>query len=324
MDTYRTIKKLDLDVIHTHTEFSVGMLGKHMARSLGIPCIHTYHTMYEDYTHYVFKLKYGKSIIRKAIIKSSKSYVKKYDGIIAPTDKTLDALRRYGVTNRIYVIPTGIDLRAFKHYDRDTPIIRKVLKENNLSAKDKIILSLGRLSEEKNVQTIIGQMPSLLEREPDVKLLIVGDGPYRTKLEKLCRRLSVQERVVFVGKVPFEDVSLYYSLADVFVSASKSETQGLTIMEAMASMVPVIVFDDLNVKDVVIKDVSGRLFKTEEELTDQLHDCFTRISLTKDMTLNGASIIRSLSKESFARSAENVYSLLLQGNSNDKENRLNA
>lgn len=321
-ETYRAIKNMNFDLIHTHTEFSMGLLGKYMARTLDIPILHTYHTMYEDYTHYVYNHKYGKGLVKKLIIGSSKLYVKKYDGIIAPTDKTRLALRSYGVDNNIYVVPTGIDLRQFNRYDANHPILEKIRSTHHLTKDDQIILSLGRLSEEKSIQTIISQMPDLLVEHPSSKLVIVGDGPFRTKLEKLCKQLNIMEHVVFVGQVPFEEVSYYYSLADVFVSASKTETQGLTIMEAMATGVPVIVYDDLNVKDIVVQNVSGRLFKTQEALTGQLIDCFANEHKTRRLSKKATEVVNALSKESYAKNAEHVYYQLI--NNSHALHQLNA
>lgn len=319
-ETYRNIKNMNFDLIHTHTEFSMGLLGKYMAKSLDIPILHTYHTMYEDYTHYV--LKYGRSIVKKLIKGTSKLYVKKYDGIIAPTDKTRLALRSYGVNNDIYVVPTGIDLRHFAKYEAMNPMVQEIKDHYHIGPDDKIILSLGRLSEEKSVQTIISQMPDLLVHEPHAKLLIVGDGPYRSKLEKLAKSLNLDEHIIFTGQVPFDDVSYYYSLAHVFVSASKTETQGLTIMEAMATEVPVVVYDDLNVKDIVMNNVSGRLFTSSQELTESLADCFANEHKTRRLSKKATEIVKELSKESYARNAEHVYYQLI--NNSHAFEKLNA
>lgn len=323
-ETYKSIKHMNFDVIHTHTEFSVGVLGKYMARSLEIPCIHTYHTMYEDYTHYIYNLKHGKNVVKRIIKKGSKQYVKKYDGIIAPTDKTRYALRSYGVKNDIYVVPTGIDLHAFHKYDIDNPKIKNILNKYNITQDDNIILSLGRVSEEKSIQTIINQMDSILRVNPNTKLIIVGDGPYKKKLEKLCQSLNLAEHVVFTGQVEFSEVSYFYSIANVFVSASKTETQGLTIMEAMASGVPVIVYDDLNVKDIVIDDVSGRLFTTEDELSTKLIDCFNDSSKTSQLATTALNIVQGLSKETYAKNAEHVYNQLLHNSEDIFFHQLNA
>jgi 1,2-diacylglycerol 3-alpha-glucosyltransferase len=322
MEPYRQIKELDLDLIHTHTEFTMGIFGKFMAKSLDIPMIHTYHTMYEDYTHYV--MKYGKKYVRKIIQKTSKNFVKKYDGIIAPTDKTKFALESYGVTNDIFVVPTGIDLRQFNLYDKSEPEVRQIMNQYGIEDKDHVILSLGRVSEEKSIHKIIESMPILLQDIENLKLVIVGDGPYKEKLEKLVCTLGLDGHVIFTGQVPFDHVSYYYSLADVFISASKTETQGLTIMEAMATGIPVVVYDDTNVTGVVMEGISGRLFKEDNELIDQVKSVFNDRGLTDTMAEQAKEIIKGLSKETYGKNAEDVYYKLMNASFDTYKTKLNA
>ncbi|WP_105616147.1 glycosyltransferase family 4 protein [Vallitalea okinawensis] len=315
---YKTVKSLNLDLIHTHTEFSIGHLGRYLAKVQNIPILHTYHTMYEDYTHYVFNSKYGKNMVRKLIKQGSKLYVKKYDAIIVPTDKTKSALLGYGVTNNIHVVPTGINIEHFDQHDQDHPKLKEIRNELGIQPDDYVILSLGRISEEKSIDLTIKQMKRLIIHEPHAKLIIVGDGPYRQTLEKLTLDMNLDNCVHFVGRVPFDDVSYYYSLAKVFVSASKTETQGLTIMESMASMLPVIVYDDDNVKGIVINGYSGRLFNTESELTTCIIDAIRHPDMTNQMTHHAFDIVQSLSKEAFGENAEKVYQEVLRLNTIEK------
>jgi len=308
---FKRIKELNLDLIHTHTEFSIGLFGRFIAKHLDLPVVHTYHTMYEDYAHYISNQKYTKKVAKKLIIKTSKIYVKKYDGIIAPSDKTRYALRRYGVTNDIFVVPTGINLSKFTQLPKDSPDLCSIYEKHHLNKHDFHILSLGRLSEEKSVNVLIEQLPELLQLIPQAKLIIVGDGPYREKLEDLTHTLGVTQHVTFVGRVPHDQVNYYYSIADVFVSASKTETQGLTIIEAMACSVPVVAYDDLNITDIIIPHVSGYLFKTKKELTSSLYDCFTHQSKTVSIIKRASAIVANLSKENFGKNAEKVYEELV-------------
>lgn len=323
-ETYRQIKSMNFDLIHTHTEFSIGLLGRYMAKSLDIPIIHTYHTMYEDYSHYIYNLRYGKNVVKRLIMKGSKLYVKKYDGVIAPTDKTKLALQSYGVTNDIFVVPTGIDLNHFERYSKNHPKILSIMQQYHLHENDRIILSLGRVSEEKSIDIIIQELPNVLARINNVKLLIVGDGPHRVKLEKLTQELQLEPYVIFTGRIPFEEVSYYYSLGSIFISASKTETQGLTIMEAMASSVPVIAYDDLNVKDVIVENRSGRLFRTPEQLCDQIVDAFENPQKTTDMMLEAIKIVNQLSKESYGKNAETVYYQLTNADLEPFQKKINA
>lgn len=309
-ETYRKIKKLGLDVIHTHTEFTVGMIGKHLASMMGIPVIHTYHTLYEDYTHYVLDNKYGKRMIRMIITTHSRFYVRSYDSIIAPSAKTEKVLRSYGVKNRINIIPTGIDLEKFRHCysEEDNLTLRR---KYGLDEGDYMILSLGRISKEKDVDAIIRQMPCILKRIPEAKLLIVGDGPFRRTLEMMVEELNLRRHVIFTGQVPFDEVGRFYSAADLFANASHSETQGLTIVEAMASKLPVVVYDDLNVEGLVLDDVSGRLFKEEKVLGEQIIRAYEDKKKTDEMIQEGSKIVSALSKENFAANVEALYDRLV-------------
>lgn len=304
---FKKIKALDLDLIHTHTEFSIGLFGKFVAKHLDIPVVHTYHTMYEDYTHYITNFKYTKYVAKKLIISTSKQYVKKYDGIIAPSDKTRFALRSYGVTNNIFVVPTGINLSKFRPLPKNDPELNALYEKYTLKRTDFHILSLGRLSEEKSVDLIIKELPVLVTKIPNVKLLIVGDGPYREKLEELASKLNLNDYILFVGRIPHEHVNLYYNLANVFISASKTETQGLTIIEAMAAGLPVIAYDDLNIKDIIFHRETGFVFKTQDELTEAIVDCYHLDDLRAKIINKASEIVNELSKENFGKNAEKVY-----------------
>ena len=308
----KMIKALKLDLVHTHTEFSVGLLGKYMARVLGIPLVHTYHTMYEDYTHYIYNLKYGQRVVKKMVARGSKIYTKKYSCIIAPTDKTLVSLRRYGIKNDIHILPTGIDIDKFAKLEADNSAIAALKKSYNIEENDFVLLSLGRISKEKNLEFLLEQLPELINEYKYLKLVIVGDGPYLNQLLKKCDELSIHKHVIFVGRVPYEEIGQYYKMADVFVSASYTETQGLTIIEAMASNLGVVVYDDTNVQGIVMEGESGRLFTTQAELKHQISDAINHPSKTKAMRKRGLEIVQSLSKESYAENAEKIYNLLVE------------
>ena len=121
-NSFRQVRALGLDVIHTHTEFSLGLLGRFFAKHLHLPVVHTYHTMYEDYTHYVLSI--GQPVVKALMKKGSKFYVQGYDLVIVPSKKTKNALRSYGVTNEITVLPTGINVNQFERLPKNSPIVQ--------------------------------------------------------------------------------------------------------------------------------------------------------------------------------------------------------
>ncbi|MBF0847256.1 glycosyltransferase, partial [Streptococcus danieliae] len=169
------IKKLNIDIIHTHTEFSFGVLGMRVAKKLNIKHIHTYHTIYEDYLHYL-KLPKNKHTI-KFVQAASRLYCNKTTEIVAPSEKTKKLLEEYGITTEVTVIPTGIDLDKFTYIDYSK--VSKLRKEYNITDNEVIMLSVSRLSKEKDVDKSVLIFSKLFKKYFNIKLIIVGDGPYR-------------------------------------------------------------------------------------------------------------------------------------------------
>ena len=233
----RIARKLDLDIVHNQTEFSLGVMGKMVAKELGIPCIHTYHTMYQDYLHYIAN---GRVLKPKDVARLAHLYLKNMAGVIAPSERVLDTLESYHVESPIRVIPTGVNLRVYRL--RDTPEQKLSMRQKYGYDRDTpVLLSLSRLAFEKNIQELIASMPDVLAKEPTSQLLIVGDGPARQSLERQVREMGLRDHVTFAGQISNDEVPHYYQIADVFVSASDSESQGLTYDESLASDVPIVV-----------------------------------------------------------------------------------
>lgn len=233
----RIAKKLQLDVVHNQTEFFLGLMGKEVAHELHIPCLHTYHTMYQDYLHYVAN---GKILKPKDVEKAVRAYMKHIDGIIAPSDRVLQTMADYGVDRPIRVIPTGVDLTKYQKpaSDKDRNALRASL---GYSPDTPLILSLSRLAYEKNIAEIIEALPDVIAKCSSAQLLIVGDGPARETLERQVREMGLNDHVQFIGEVNHDEVYRYYHIADVLVSASDSESQGLTYDEAVAADLPIVV-----------------------------------------------------------------------------------
>lgn len=233
----RIARKLDLDIVHNQTEFSLGVMGKMVAKELGIPCIHTYHTMYQDYLHYIAN---GRVLKPKDVARLAHLYLKNMAGVIAPSERVLDTLESYHVEAPIRVIPTGVNLRVYRL--RDTPEQKSAMRQKYGYTDDTpVLLSLSRLAFEKNIQELIASMPDVLAQEPKAQLLIVGDGPARQSLERQVREMELRDHITFAGQISNDEVPHYYQIADVFVSASDSESQGLTYDESLASDVPIVV-----------------------------------------------------------------------------------
>ncbi|USS92924.1 glycosyltransferase family 4 protein [Fructilactobacillus ixorae] len=257
-------KKLGLDLVHTQTEFSMGMIGKFVARNLNLPCLHTYHTMYEDYLHYVANGRLLKPIHVK---EGTLAFCHHLDGIVAPSKRVLDKLTDYGVKSPIRIIPTGVDLQ---HYEAATT--GDVRAELGLTADQPVLLSLSRLAYEKDVDTLIDQMPTILEAVSNAHLVIVGDGPAADDLHAEVARLGLQAHVTFTGEINNQNVNAYYKMADLFVSTSNSESQGLTYIEAMAADTKVVVASSPYTDDLINDPSLGKTFTTLSEFSADVID----------------------------------------------------
>src|SRR5699024_9285789 len=253
-EVYRDIVAWSPDVIHSQQEFTTYVWARRLAERLNIPLVHTYHTIYEDYTHYFSP---SRSMGRKLAATFSRRILAPTDAVIAPTAKVRTMLRSYGVRSDIHVSPTGLDLtryRPARTWDEQAEANR-LRHELGIAPGQRILRSLGRLAREKNIEELI----DLLEAQNDagLTLLIVGDGPHREQLEARAHRSPARQRIVFAGSVPPAQAPAYYRLADVFVSASRSETQGLTYIEALATGLPALCRRDPSLNEVIIDGVNG-------------------------------------------------------------------
>jgi len=266
---YLVAKELELDLIHTHTEFGAGLLGKMVGKKLKIPVIHTYHTMYEDYLHYIAKGK----VLRPSHVKFfSRLFTNHSTGVVCPSQRVIEKLREYGVTAPMRIIPTGIELDKFRRLDITEEMITDLRKRLGLTAENMMLLSLSRISYEKNIQAIIKGLPKIMQRFPKARLVIVGNGPYVEDLKELARELQVLDMIQFTGEVPNEEVAIYYKAADYFVSASTSETQGLTYTEAMAAGVQCVVEGNAYLNDLFDHESLGKTFETDEAFAQAFID----------------------------------------------------
>ena len=159
---YLVAKELELELIHTHTEFGAGILGKMVAKKLKIPLIHTYHTMYEDYLHYIAKGK----VLRQSHVKYlSRLFANHTTGVVCPSERVIDTLRGYGVVTPLRVIPTGIDIEKFKRADITNEDIEKLRQSLHIEKDQLMILSLSRISYEKNIQALVYGLPQIIDRK---------------------------------------------------------------------------------------------------------------------------------------------------------------
>ncbi|WP_313963724.1 glycosyltransferase family 4 protein [uncultured Streptococcus sp.] len=295
-------RQYQLDIIHTQTEFSLGLLGIWIAKELRIPVVHTYHTQYEDYVHYLAK----GMVIRPSMVKYIvRGFMSDLDGVVCPSEIVYDLLVGYKIKAEKRVIPTGIDLAKFDRPELSREDIKKLRFKLGIAEDELMLLSLSRISYEKNIQAIVEALPMVLEENAKVKLVIVGDGPYAENLKALVTQLHIEDSVIFTGMIAPSDTALYYKAADFFISASTSETQGLTYLESLASGTPIIAHGNPYLDNVISDKTFGTLYYESRDLAGAILEA---ILATPDMDEKKlADKLYEISAENFGRRIYEFY-----------------
>jgi len=249
IEALRVLDDLDLDVVHSHDPFSVGLFGLTVARRHRIPYVHTYHTLYPEYVHYVWETRLTKKLAERL----SRDFCQRCTSIVAPSTKVERYLRDWGVKVPVDVIATGIDIA--KYAADDEARVESIRAQAGVQPGERVLVFMGRLGREKSVDLLLRALWH--SRLPDTRLLIAGDGPYRHELEHMAEELGLAKKVSFLGYLKGEDAVAAYHAADAFAFASTTETQGLVIGEAMAAGLPVIAVEDHAVEDFVVTGRTG-------------------------------------------------------------------
>ena len=313
----KKIKKMNLDIIHVHTEFSIGSFGRIIAKQLNIPIVATYHTYYEDYLYYVTKGYFN--YISKNLLKTLTQFYadKTVNSLIVPAEKIKDLfINKYNYKKEIAVIPTGIAIERFYKENVDKKKKEEIYKSLKVDKDDFLILFVGRVAEEKNIKFLIEAHKKLVKEDNKYKLIIVGDGPDIKNLKELSK--DIKDNVVFAGKSLWEDVPCYYDIADIFVTASKSETQGLTVLEALASSTPVVCANDPSYIDAIVPGYNGFVFDTEEEYLENIKKIRKDNKLREEFSINARNYSENFSSSKYAKRVLDVYEKAIKDYKNFK------
>ena len=311
----KIIRNWNLDVIHSQTEFSIGYFSRIVAKKLNIPVVHTYHTLYEDYVHYITHGHFNNAA-KKLAIKITKYYCEKHcDELIVPTEKIKELfINKYNIKKNINVIPTGIDIDKFSLNNKMKENITKIKTKYNLSDDDFIIGSVGRIAPEKSFDKLISTMTTLVKENKNIKLMLVGGGPDIDNLKELTKKLHLEDYVIFTDKVNYDLVPAHFNAFNVIVSFSKTETQGLTIIEGLAASKPTICIEDDSFKAMIEPNYNGYLFKNDNEFKDYIFKLMNDKKLYKDMSTNARNSTYKYSKEVFASEVLKVYHKAIEKN----------
>lgn len=295
------------DVIHSQCEFFSFQFASRISRITGAPIVHTYHTLYEQYvTYLVPSRRVGRTLVRVL----TRERLKKVKMVVAPTVKVENALHGYGVENPISVVPSGICLE--QHHKRLSSEER-LRRRRALGIKDdqRVLLNLGRLGTEKNLGELMELFAQALKDNGNMVFLIVGDGPARKALEAQAERLGISSKVIFTGMVEPGQVQNYYQLADVFASASTSETQGLTYIEAAANGLPLVCRQDDCLADVLKEGENGYEYSSAQEFLDAVDTLMENPELRRAASQRSEEIAGHFDKEVFGEAIEQIYESVL-------------
>lgn len=307
------IKRWNLDVIHCQTEFGVGTFARIIAKQLNIPLVHTYHTMYEDYIHYITKGYFNRT--GKKIVEYLTLFYcdKTATELVVPTKKAYELFKeKYKVDRNVYIVPTGIEVEKFYlENNRELDIVKK-RESLGLKRDDFVILFVGRIASEKNVELLLTSMRYIVNNCPKAKLLIVGDGPDLNKYKTFVKKQGLEENIIFTGKVPWESIAEYYLIADVFTTASKTETQGLTVIEAMAASLPVVCINDESFTNTVIDNLNGKIFKNKRGYKKAIIELYNDPKELKRLSNQARISAEMHSSKYFVESILDVYKIAIK------------
>lgn len=307
------IKKWNLDVIHCQTEFGVGTFARIIAKQLNIPLVHTYHTMYEDYIHYITKGYFNRT--GKKIVEYLTLFYcdKTATELVVPTKKAYELFKeKYKVDRNVYIVPTGIEVEKFYLENNKQLDIVKKRESLGLKRDDFVILFVGRIGSEKNVELLLTSMRYIVNNCPKAKLLIVGDGPDLNKYKTFVKKQGLEENIIFTGKVPWESIAEYYLIADVFTTASKTETQGLTVIEAMAASLPVVCINDESFTNTVIDNLNGKIFKNKRGYKKAILELYNDPKELKRLSNQARISAEMHSSKYFVESILDVYKIAIK------------
>jgi 1,2-diacylglycerol 3-alpha-glucosyltransferase len=254
----RLLEKMEIDIVHAQHPNLLGWEARRWAKKKNVPLVFTWHTLYDQYTHF-FPLVPSK-LAAWWIIRDARKYANRADQVIVPTNSVQKIIKQWGVTNlKLSVIPTGVDEAQLAKPAREAIRRKYAIQDTEI-----LLVVITRLTKEKNLEFLFNAVAKVLQKNKQVKFLVGGEGGLRGKLEKIAVDHDISAQVIFSGFIAAEVKKDYYGAGDIFVYASKSETQGMIISEAMYLGLPVVAVDAPGVRDLVTNQVTGFLVRENE------------------------------------------------------------
>jgi glycosyltransferase involved in cell wall biosynthesis len=294
---YEELKQAGINIIHSHSPYQLGLLSMSYARKLKVPFVFTMHTILGKYMHYVPLIP--DQLLDFISSKYIKGFCNRCDCVVVPTEKVKQQISSIGVEARTEIVPTGVDLSLFESADPSG-----VRQRHGIPDGAKLLLFAGRLAKEKNLTFLFKAFESILSKHSDAYLLLAAGGPMENELKKMAPK-----NTIFAGEIKYPGILDYYAASDVFVFSSLSETQGLVLVEAMASGIPQVAVDAEGVSDVVRDGITGYLTPPSiEAFSSRVLDLLDDQDLWLSMSKASKDAAKSAySKEVFAQKIELIY-----------------
>ncbi len=303
----KILQEFNPDVIHIHSEFGIGLSGAFIAKNLQVPMVYTLHTMYDEYLYYI-----SKPIFVPMLKKMSHRYVRyladKASALTGPSQKVQEYFDLCGANKSVNIIPNPVELDLFNPSNLDMEKSKKIRDKYNILDDEILISFCGRLGKEKSVDVLLNYWSKQVKKEDKFKLMILGEGPCLEELKQQAKQLGIDNIVIFVGRVEHNELPSYYGACQLYITASLSDTNSISMKEAMATGLPVIhIVDPLN-KGQVIDGVNGYIYHDDKEMYQILVD-YKNMS-EEEKKIIKKSVIESVKiygSEAIAEYLEKIY-----------------
>ena len=310
----KTIKRINLDIIHGHHFFLSGQIAWYYAKKLKLPLVFTYHTRYDLYVHYAPLPEELSKPLAKTL---STLYANSCDAVVAPSKSIKDLILEYGVRKPVYIVPSGIDIDKFKKTGEE----EKIREKYNIKNDAILLLTVCRLSEEKNLVFLLKVFQKIMKKRKNVYFMIVGDGPEKEDLEKQSFRLGLKEKIIFTDKVSYSRIPSFYNASNIFLFSSLSEVQPTIFTEAMASGLPIVAIKAIGSEDVITNGENGFLVSNNvDDFSQKVLKLIDNENLRKKMSEKAKNRARYFSIENSTRKMLSLYERAIS--QKEKENKL--
>ncbi|MGA2478635.1 MAG: glycosyltransferase [Spirochaetia bacterium] len=302
------LKNKNIQIVHTHTEFSVGRSGVKSARHLGIPHVHTLHTMWEEYRHYIFN---GRVLTRGMIKRALRWFLKRVDAFVAPSPKSAHYLQALMPSVPVSVISNGVDTTRIASLIPSAEQKAALRAQLGVGTDDFILIFVGRIGMEKRVFELVDAVAAAAAREPRIRMIFIGDGPTLDPLKRRAQDSAAPAAFVFTGFLGWEAVIAHLASSNLFVTVSLSEVQPMTIIEAQLCGLPVVARRDESYFEMILDGKNGYLVEEDSEVVEKILELARDERKWADFSRESLRRSQNLSIENTVSRMEELYGTLI-------------